>query len=110
MSRISTIALFRVAFELLSTHLVIVVKVDPATQTLDGTTPLASVAHDDGTTFRVVLLQTKLHHCLFPRDTKLLVNLVLDGQAVGIPAKAALDVEAFHRPVSGNDVFDGRGE
>ena len=33
---------------------------------------------------------------------------MLDGQAVRVPAEAALDVEAAHGPVARHDVLDGR--
>ena len=35
---------------------------------------------------------------------------MLDGQAVGVPAKPALHMEALHGPVPRDNVFDGRRE
>lgn len=90
--------------------LVVVVKVDPAAETLDGVAPLLAVPHDDGAALGVVLFEAHLHDGGLARDAQLLVDLVLDGQAVGVPAEAALDVEALHGPVSGDDVLDGGGQ
>ena len=90
--------------------LVVVVEVDPAAETLNGMAPLLTVPHDDGAALGVVLLEAHLHDGGLARDAQLLVDLVLDGQAVRVPAEAALDVEALHGPVSGDDVLDGGGE
>jgi len=35
---------------------------------------------------------------------------VLNGKTVCIPAEAALDIVAFHGPVSWDDILDGRSE
>lgn len=72
--------------------------------------PLLAEAHDDGAALGIVVFQANLHDGRLSGDAELLVDLVLDGQAVGIPAEATLDVEALHGPVSGDDVLDGRGQ
>ena len=88
-------------------YLVIVVEIDPPTKTLDGVSPFLTESHDDRPTLGVVLLETQLHDGVPARDAQLLVDLVLDGQTVGIPSKSALDMEALHGPVSRNDILDG---
>lgn len=87
--------------------LVIVVKVNPASQALDRGPPFRSVAHDNGAALLVVLCNSNLLHSLFSRDTQLLVNLVFDRESMSIPSKPSLDVIALHRPVSRDDVLDG---
>jgi len=72
--------------------------------------PLLAEAHDDGPALGIVVFQANLHDGRLSGDTQLLVNLMLNGQAVGIPAEPTLDVEALHGPVSGDDVLDCRGQ
>ena len=91
-------------------HLVIIVKVNPTTQSLDGVSPFLGVAHNNRATLFVVLGNAELHHGSFPRDSKFLVNLVFDGKTMSIPTKAAFDVKALHGPVSRNDILDGGGK
>lgn len=91
-------------------YLVVIVKVDPPSKAFDGMAPFGSVPHHDGPAFLVVLADTELCDSLLSRNSQLLVDLVLNGKAVGVPSKASLDVVALHGPVAGDDVFDGRGE
>lgn len=93
-----------------STYLVVIVEVDPAAETLDGMAPFGGVAHDNGSALLVVLVDSDLGDGLLAGDTKLLVDLVLDGQAVGVPAEAALDMEPLHGPIAGDNILDGGGQ
>jgi len=43
-------------------------------------------------------------------DVELLVDLVLDGEAVAVPSRAAGDVVSGLAGVAGDDVLDGSGE
>lgn len=87
--------------------LVIVVKVNPASEALNRSPPFRSVAHDNGATLLIVLCNSKLFHSRFSRDTQLLVDFVLDRESMGIPSKSSLDVVALHGPVPRDDVLDG---
>lgn len=58
----------------------------------------------------VIVGQTKLLDSFLAREVELLVNFVLNGDPMCVPAKASLNVMALHGPVSGDDIFDGRGE
>ena len=73
-------------------------------------TPLAGIAHDNSSALLVVGFESDLHDRLFSRDSELLVDLVLDGDAVGVPAKATLNVKPLHGPVARDDILDRRGE
>lgn len=88
------------------TYLVVIVKVDPASQTLNGLAPLCSKSHDDSLALLIVLLNSNLLDRLQTRHAELLIDLVLDGDTVGIPAKASLDIVSLHCPVSRDDVLD----
>ena len=72
--------------------------------------PLLTIPHHNGAALGVVLLQPQLHDGGLARDAELLINLMFNGQAVGVPAKTTLNVEALHGPVSRDDVLDGRGQ
>lgn len=72
--------------------------------------PFSSVSHDDGTALLVVLGNTELHDGSLARDSQLLVDLVLNWETVSIPAETALDVEALHGPITGDNILDGRGK
>lgn len=45
-----------------------------------------------------------------PLDIELLIDLVLDGEAVTVPAESARDVVTGHGLVPRHDVLDGAGE
>ena len=72
--------------------------------------PLGRVGHDDGAAEGIVLCDAHLLDGLAGRQLEFLVNLILNGDAVGIPAEAAADVVALHGPVAGDDVLDGGAE
>jgi hypothetical protein len=69
-----------------------------------------SVTLHDGPALIVVACDTELLHGFLRRQPELLVDLVLDGQAVTVPAEAPQHVPALHGPVAGHDVFDGAGD
>lgn len=77
-------------------YLVVIIKINPSSKTLDGLPPFSCVTHDNGSALFVVLADTKFHDGLLARDTQLLVNLVFDGKAMRIPAEAAFDMVALH--------------
>ena len=72
--------------------LVVVPEVDPPAEAVDDGLPLAGVPHDDVPALLVVLLDAHLEHLLLVGDLQLLVDLVLDGEAVAVPPEPALDV------------------
>ena len=86
-------------------RLVIVIKVDPATHALDGRAPLGRVAHDDRTALSVVLVDTHFEYIFARLDAKLLINLVLYGYAVGVPAETAWYVETRDMGVACDDIL-----
>ncbi len=73
-------------------HLVVVAEVDPPTQTGHDALPLVAVAGHDGAAVAVVRGDAHLHHLLRRRDAERLVDLVLHGQTVAVPAEAATRV------------------
>lgn len=91
-----------------SSYLVIVVKVNPSTESLNGLSPFCRVAHDNGAAFFVVFANTELLYGGLAGDAKFLVNLMLNRKTMGIPAKATLNMVALHGPVSGDNVFNDR--
>lgn len=93
-----------------TTCLIVIVKVNPSAQPINGRSPFRREPHDNLPALRVVILDTKFHHRILSRDTKLLINLMFDGQAVGIPAKSSLDMIPFHGPVSRDDIFNSGGQ
>jgi hypothetical protein len=86
-------------------RLVVVVKVDPAAHALDGGPPLGRVAHDDRAALGVVFVDAHREHVRARRDAELLVDLVLDGHAVRVPAETARHVEARDVRVARDDVL-----
>jgi hypothetical protein len=86
-------------------RLVIVIKVDPATHALDSSAPLGRVAHDDRAAFRIILVDPHREHVRARRDSEFLVDLVLDGYAVRVPAKAPRYVETGDMCVARDDVL-----
>ena len=68
--------------------------------------PLFDVALHDRSTLIVVTSNTKLGHSVLGGHTQLLIYLVLDGQTMTVPAKAAHDVTAFHGPITGHNVLN----
>lgn len=94
--------------DLVVAHLVVIVKVNPATKSFNGQAPLAGIAHDNSTALLVVFFDAELGDRSLARYAQLLVDFVFDWQAMGVPAEAALDVIALHGPVPGDDILDGR--
>ena len=88
---------------------VLVVEVDPAAHALDGLAPLGGVAQHDAPAGLVELRHAVGLDLRLARDAELLFHLVLDGQAVAVPAEAALDALSFHGLVARKDVLDGAG-
>lgn len=86
-------------------RLVIVVKVDPPSQPLHRLPPLGRVSHDNGTTFFVVLVDTQSENVGFRSDVELFVDLVFDGETVGVPTETAFDVEAVGVSKSCDDIL-----
>ena len=91
-------------------RLVVVLEVDPPPQSIDGPLPLLGVPRDDAAARLVVLVDSHLQHLIAVRDVELLVDLVLDGEAVAVPPRAALDVVPGLAGVARHDVLDGPGE
>lgn len=61
-----------------SAHLVVVVKVDPSSQTSNNLSPLLRVGHDDLATSAVVLCNTNLLDSLATANAELFLKLVVD--------------------------------
>jgi hypothetical protein len=62
----------------LDAHLVVVVKVDPSSQTSNNLSPLLRVGHDDLATSAVVLCDTNLLNGLTTANAELFLKLVVD--------------------------------
>mmetsp|Transcript_6466 Transcript_6466/g.14027 ORF Transcript_6466/g.14027 Transcript_6466/m.14027 type:complete len:811 (-) Transcript_6466:137-2569(-) len=91
-------------------RLVIVLEVDPPSESRDGLLPLLGVPRDDAAAGVVVLVDAHLEDLIAVGDVELLVDLVLDGEAVAVPSRAAGDVVSGLAGVAGDDVLDGSGE
>lgn len=61
---------------------------------------------DDCPALVVVVLKTELHDVLLSCNVELLVDLVFDGETVGVPSEASVDVVAGSVGVSGDDVLE----
>lgn len=61
---------------------------------------------DDCPALVVVVLETELHDVLLSCNVELLVDLVFDGETVGVPSEASVDVVAGSVGVSGDDVLE----
>lgn len=90
--------------------LVIIVEIDPATQTINRLPPLRCKSHDNGAAFCIVFIQPKLHDSISTGKPQLLVNLIFNRQTMCVPAETPLHIVALHGPVPRNDVFDRRCE
>ena len=94
-------------------RLVVVLEVHPASLTGDVLFPFLRVAQDGGAAGRVERLDTDatlagdLGDVL---DAELALRLELGGQAVRVPAEAALDAVALHGLVAAHDVLDVAGQ
>ena len=68
----------RSCLELRRAHLVVVVKVDPSSQTTDNSPPLLGVCHDDLATSAVVFGDTNLLNSLATAHAELFLELVVN--------------------------------
>lgn len=59
-------------------HLVVIVEVDPSSQTSNNSSPLLGVSHDDLATSAVVLGDTNLLNSLATTHTELFLELVVN--------------------------------
>ena len=90
--------------------LVVVVEIDPAAHAGDGFAPLGDVGEDHGAAGFVELADAGGEDVRGALEAELVLGEGFDGQAVAVPAEAALDVVAAHGLVAGGDVLDGAGE
>lgn len=90
--------------------LVVVIEINPAAHPINRLPPFRRKSHDNGPALFIVFLQAKLHNGIPTREPQLLVNLVLDRQAVCVPAESPLHMIALHGPIPRYDVFDCRCE
>ena len=88
--------------------LVVVVEIHPASEPRDGLAPLGDVALDDGAALGVVAGHADLGDGLGRRHAERAVDFLLDRQPVAVPAEAAFDPVALHRPVPRHDVLQHR--
>jgi hypothetical protein len=94
-----------------SIYLVVIVEIDPAPQTLDDAPPFIRVSHDDGSALGIVFFDTDFLHGISTRHAQLLVDLILNRNAMSIPSKSSNHMILLHGPVSGDNVLDrGREE
>ena len=79
----------------------------PERHALGEPAPVLDVLVDGLTAQLVELGDAELLDLLLARDAELLLDLELDGEAVRVPARLALDVVALHRPVARDHVLVG---
>ncbi|KAL3956641.1 hypothetical protein ACCO45_009487 [Purpureocillium lilacinum] len=91
-------------------YLVVILHVDPSADTLYHLLPLVGIGHHDCPAFLIVFAYAHLANRVGSRDAVLLVDLVLDGHAVRIPAEPPNHMAAFHGPVAWYNVLDGGRE
>mmetsp|Transcript_5114 Transcript_5114/g.7795 ORF Transcript_5114/g.7795 Transcript_5114/m.7795 type:complete len:530 (-) Transcript_5114:157-1746(-) len=87
--------------------LVVIFEINPSSEPADNLLPLLGVRHDDFAASSVVLLHSDLLSLDGGLDVVLLVDLVLDGQAVAIPSESSLAVMSGLSGISGHAVLDG---
>ena len=90
--------------------LVIILKINPTPRASHNLLPLLNIASDNTPTLLIVLINPHFEHIAPSLDPELLVDLVLDGEAMAVPAEAAGDVVAGHGLESRDDVLDGSGQ
>lgn len=90
--------------------LVIISKIDPPAGSGDDILPLLDVPGDDAPALLIVVTDPHLQDVVAAGDAELAVDLVLNREAVAVPAEAAGDVVAGHGVEAGDDVLDGAGE
>ena len=86
-----------------------VVHVHPVADALSERHPLLCIFHHLGAAGPVVFLHTDLVSDVFLRDAELLLHAQLDRQSVGVPACAAVHLEAGLSLVSADGVLDRAG-
>lgn len=59
----------------------------------------------DGPALVVVVLESELHYVVLASDVELLIDLVLDGEAVGVPSEPSVDVVASRVSMSSDNVL-----
>ena len=91
-------------------RLVVIVEVDPARLAGDIVAPLGGVFHDRLAALGVEGLDADLEDLVLGLDPELAHRLELGGQAVGVPAEAALDALAAHGLVARDDILDVAGQ
>ena len=85
--------------------LVIVVEVNPSSESVDNSAPFRGESHDNLTAELVVLLDTEGFTLGRVSNLVNLVNLELNGQTVAIPTKATGNVVALHGSVASDDIL-----
>ena len=83
-----------------------VLHVDPEADAVGERLPLFHVAHHVLLAGGVELGDAVLLDLRLPRNAETLLDLQLDGQAVGVPTRFAGRAEALHRLVAGHDVLE----
>ena len=91
-------------------RLVVVVEVDPAGLAGDVGAPFVGVLEHRRPAGVVELLDAHLFDLGLVGDAELALHLEFGGQAVGVPAEAALDLVAAHGAVPRHDVLDVAGQ
>jgi hypothetical protein len=72
--------------------------------------PFPSVLQDNLSAFGIVLVDPHVHDVFLALDVEHLVNLVFDGQAVGIPSESSFDMMSGRIGVTRHHVLDGTQE
>jgi hypothetical protein len=91
-------------------RLVVVVEVDPAAHAGDGLAPLLDIGQHHGAARLVEDVHARGRDVRGAGKAQLLLRERLDGQAVAVPAEAALHEMSAHGLVARGDVLDGAGE
>ena len=86
-----------------------VVHIDPVAHAVGQIFPLAGVFHHLLAAGGVVLIDRDLLADILLGDAQGFFHAQLDGQAMGVPAGLALDLESLHRLVAAEDVLDRPG-
>ncbi len=87
------------------------VEVDPESHALSHRLPVGDVAHDRDAAFLDEVADTDLAlDALLVEDPELLLDLVLDGQPVSIPASLSRTVKTAHRLVTRVQILERPGE
>ncbi len=89
---------------------VAILPVDPTAHPVDGVLPLLGIPQHDGAALLVEVVHSEVDDGAVAADAQLLLHLVLDGQAVAVPAEGAVHPPPLHRLVAGDGVLDGPGD